>query len=104
MVCGKCGSELIEMKRDARGLPNAYCATCGSLIKKMSTSEVIEYYEQRLKMVRGVGDDDRQPCPYCTERWIMLRGNERTRVIQVPVDIQYCPVCGRKLKESDRAY
>lgn len=104
MVCNKCGSEAIELRRDARGLPMAYCKDCGAQIKKMNTGEVIDYYEKKLAKQGPKEDDGRSPCKYCTEKYIMVRGNERTRIVQIPLDVAYCPMCGRKLKASDKAY
>ena len=121
MKCAKCGNESLSkivVKRDTRGVPSAYCAVCGSYIKKMSTGEVIDVYEARIAGlivddIASVEDvavqpapepKEKMPCRYCTERYVMVQGHERTRMQYVPIEAQYCPMCGRKLKASDRAY
>lgn len=105
MVCDKCGSSEVDVRRDSRGLPVAYCKNCGQQIKRLTTVELADLYDEvRQRASENTEQDDRLPCPYCTERYIMLRGNERTRVFQVPFIAKYCPICGRKLREEDKAY
>ena len=103
MVCDKCGSSDIEVKRDSRELPVAYCKACGQQIKRLTTTEMADLYDE---VVKAMAEEERPstPCPYCTEKYVMLRGNERTRVYPTLLDVKYCPVCGRKLTEKDRAY
>ena len=106
MVCEKCGSSEIEVRRDSRNLPVAYCKKCGASIKRLTTTELADLYDEMVK-AQPTAEGERNnglPCPYCTERYIMLRGNERTRVFQVPFIANYCPMCGRKLSEEDKAY
>ena len=105
MVCEKCGGTEIEVRRDSRNLPVAYCKKCGASIKRLTTTELADLYDELVKAQPSEdAKSDSLPCPYCTEKYIMLRGNERTRVFQVPFIAKYCPICGRKLSENDRAY
>lgn len=111
--CNKCGSEIIELRRDGRGLPVAYCTECGNRIKNMSTGEVINYYEDKLVEIKEVQEDLADPnlfkevkkegnkptCPYCLETYVIKSG--RLGNIYRPVDIKYCPMCGRERTEED---
>lgn len=119
MECPKCKSTAVRLVRDKRGIPEARCETCDSFIKKMSTGEVIDYYEQKLGAgdvagycVQGHGvalDEylkdavlDKAPCRFCTEHYFTRRG--RLGTVYYPVEAKFCPMCGRELKDSDRIY
>lgn len=107
MKCSKCGAESITMTKDSRGIPEARCNGCGAFIKKMSTSEVIEYFESR----EGLGADSsaelpaktvKPKCRYCTENYFMRQG--RLGTIYTPVETKFCPMCGREHQSGDRDY
>lgn len=104
--CEKCGSTDIEIKRDSRGLPDAYCKECGSHIKKMSMTEVLDYYEAAKppELTAEEAPTDRPPCKYCKERYEMVQGRRDTREVRVPIDIKFCPMCGRERKADDLKY
>lgn len=115
MICPKCKSTKIKLKRDSRGIPSAYCADCDTYIKKMSTGEVIDHYEARISDLAGSVVDidekeaeesatDRGPCRFCTENYIMRVGRVRTEIRDIPIEPVYCPMCGRKLRPEDKAY
>lgn len=115
MKCTKCGHTGIVVKRDSRGIPAAYCEKCDSFIKKMSTGEVLDYYENLLLLYesesRGEAREQEQskqskpPCKYCTEHYFFRRGGLRsTRLEDVPIQHKFCPMCGREIQESDWAY
>jgi len=104
MECKKCGCTEWVLVRDSRGLPEAHCKDCDAFIKKLSTSEVIDYYETVLGgQTNGVviEDSSRMPCKYCSEKYTMERGSMHTSIIKVPVDNLYCPMCGRKLTNEE---
>lgn len=105
MECPKCKSTAIRLVRDKRGIPEAHCEECDSFIKKMSTGEVIDYYEQKLGgKLDSVFQDaaDRMPCRFCTEHYFTRRG--RLGTVYYPVEAKFCPMCGRELKDSDGNY
>ena len=119
MKCKKCGCEQIVLRRDKRGLPEALCAECGTLIKKMSTSEVIDYYEGVIDRIYP-GDDnsidsaektspqgDLAPstplCKYCTED-IYIRQGRLGTIYRKLDDAKFCPMCGRPHQPGDRDY
>lgn len=107
MECNKCGCTKIQIAFDSRGLAEARCADCGALIKKMKTQEVSDYYEAKIADLAGstlTVPKKRPPCRYCTEKYVMVRGSLREIRQYIPVDVKFCPICGRELEESDRAY
>lgn len=106
MKCDKCGGEKnFTVKLDARGVASIFCADCGGFIKKASTVDVVTLYEKKLAE-RGdltPSDPSEKPlCPYCTENYFLRYG--RLGTTYTPVDAKYCPMCGRELKASDKAY
>ena len=104
MECNKCGCTKIKVTLDSRGLAEARCADCGSLIKKMKMSEVVEYYQSQRPEPESKEVPKRMPCKYCTENYVIARGNIRVPRQYIPIKANYCPMCGRKLEESDRDY
>lgn len=111
MECIKCGSTNYIVELDSRGLAEARCADCGSLIKKLKTSELVAYYNDKLKAVQDnsaeageIARDNRLPCRYCTENYVIVRGNMRTSRQYIPIEAKFCPECGRKRRPEDRAY
>lgn len=103
MKCPKCGTETYTMTKDSRGIPEARCADCGSFIKKMSTAEVIEYFEQRETQAPAVAAKEAKPlCRFCTENYFMRQG--RMGTIYIPVEHKFCPICGREVQKGDRDY
>lgn len=115
MRCKQCGCEEIILERDKRGLPEAHCARCGANIKKMSTGEVIDYYEAKIKAVdksidnaektslRGDLTPSRPLCKYCTEDVYIKQGRLGT-IYRKLDDAKFCPMCGRKHQPGDRNY
>lgn len=108
--CPKCDSTEIILKKDARGIAEARCAKCGAYVKKMSTSELMDYYEERLNgedcgddaEVAQPVEDNRPPCRWCKEHYFYRLGPRG--ISYIPVETVYCPRCGRKLKPTDRDY
>lgn len=115
MNCKKCGEQDIVLKKDSRGLPEAHCAACGAYIKKMTVGETMAYYEE---IILGLKDEvsladnyiaeapaeaEKPLCRYCTENFVVQYGT-RENLRKQPVTINYCPICGRKVQEKDRAY
>lgn len=115
MKCPKCAHTGIVIKRDSRGIPSAYCDKCGSYIKKMSTGEVLDFYENLLLLYETESKEEqaeepaskqqKPPCKYCTERYFFRRGGPRsTRTEDIPIEHKFCPMCGREIQESDWRY
>lgn len=109
MECNKCGCTKIQLTFDSRGLAEARCADCGSLIKKMKTQEVADYYEAKIAELNGsVAEvkDDREkrklPCRYCVENYVIVRGDMRTARQYVPIEHKFCPICGREIMPTDK--
>lgn len=109
MICPKCGSEGYSMGFDGRGIPEARCTDCGSFIKKMSTSEVISYFNE-IEIPKAVKKEaekykamgDAMPCKFCKEPYFIRRG--RLGTVYTPVEIKMCPMCGRPRKPDDLKY
>lgn len=101
--CEKCGSSNYRLELDKRGLPHAICNDCNAHIKNMSTSEVVEYYSSQEPTAEET-PTDRPPCKYCKERYEMVQGRRDTREVRVPIDIKFCPMCGRERKADDLKY
>ena len=109
MECNKCGCTDIQITFDSRGLAEARCADCGSLIKKMKTQEVADYYEAKIEDLAGSTikvepPKKKMPCRFCTERYAIVLGSMREARQYIPLEPKFCPMCGRELEESDRAY
>lgn len=110
MVCNQCGGEHeIVIDFDSRGLPFAKCTDCGKAVKKMSTTEVITYYEDKLRAgagaLAGEPEEEARPkplCKYCTENYFTKLG--RLGTIYIPIEAKYCPMCGRKRLSTDKNY
>lgn len=110
--CSKCGSEDIGLRTDKRGVAEYFCEKCGAGQGKASSADLVQIIhdinEARQMEAAVMGSssltDDRPPCRYCTEKYVMLRGNLQTRIIQVPIEAVYCPMCGRKLSKHDKEY
>lgn len=107
MVCKKCGSGHLTVGKDVRGIPQVHCEECKTTYK-ISTGELMDFYEGVIKdLGKQAGldkEDDRMPCRFCTEHYVMKVGDLRTRISYLPVEAVYCPMCGRKLKPEDREY
>ncbi len=111
MKCPKCGYTGIEIRRDARGVAEAHCEKCGAYIKKLSTGEVLDYFEN-LQLIAEPKDDkaeepkkeQKPPCRYCTEHYFYRRGSIRTRAADIPIQHKFCPMCGREIQDSDWNY
>lgn len=108
MECSKCGCTKISISFDSRGLAEARCADCGSFIKKIRAQELAEYYEDKIAKLKGEKSTNeatkRRPCRYCTENYVIAQGSMRSYRQYIPIEAKYCPVCGRKLEATDRAY
>lgn len=114
MKCPKCNKDVkVYLTRDRRGIPEAHCEECKSYIKKFSTTEALDYYDDlmvnninRPQTVRvetvGGDEDKRLPCKMCGENFFVRYG--RLGTVYTPIEAQFCPVCGRKLREDDRKY
>ena len=105
--CPSCGSDNIGIRTDKRGVAEYYCEDCGKGLGKASSADLVGIIdllisdnEPRKQSV----ERPKMPCKYCTERYVMLQGTLQTRVIQVPIEPVYCPMCGRKLSEHDKDY
>ena len=110
-ICHKCASTDVEVRTDARGVARVYCKKCGTLIQIAGAKDLVPYINELQEELytaehpdepKPVKDDP--PCPYCTEKYVLLRGNERTRIYPIPLEIKYCPICGRKVSAKDREY
>lgn len=42
-------------------------------------------------------------CKYCTENYLLARGRGIRQQL-IPIEPNYCPMCGRKLLPTDRDY
>lgn len=115
MQCNKCGGTKIKMRKDGRGLPEAVCADCGAFIKKMGATEVVAYFEEKELEVGDISAPEAVPdttpratglpCRYCVSEWYIRTSLEpNARPMSMLDQINYCPMCGRKLDPSDRAY
>lgn len=111
MFCKKCGKEVAaELRKDNRGVVDAYCPECGSHLKKMSSAELLDEIVARDKVIedskRPVVSADLRPstpCKYCGERFFYQFG--RLGNIYLPLeDAKYCPMCGRTLTGHERDY
>lgn len=112
--CNRCNSEIIELRRDARGLPVAWCSECGARLKNMSTGEVIEFFEKQIDDLKEAGqfftdpeafdkkEEDKPICRFCREQYGVRQG--RLGQAYLPVETFYCPVCGRKKQPHDMDY
>lgn len=112
IICPVCQCKGYHPEIDKRGMVDAVCDKCGTKIKKMSMAEVVTYFATREATELPKEDtpapapapapepEDRPLCKWCTEDWGVRRG-----LYWVPIpEITHCPMCGRKLKASDRAY
>ena len=111
MECNKCGCTKIQIAFDSRGLAEARCADCGSLIKKMKTQEVADYYEERLaeladspEILKDIRADRKLPCRYCVENYVIVRGDMRTARQYIPIEHKFCPICGREIMPTDKGF
>ena len=102
IICPDCGGKNISMTRDGRGLPEARCSDCGKFIKKMSASEVADLLEDFFAQTDD--PDSKPPCRYCSEKYVMEQGGRQTSLRNIPVDNDYCPMCGRKLTSEDKQF
>jgi len=110
--CSVCGSTEYHPEADRRGMVDAVCDRCGAKIRKLSMTEVLKYFESRSKLIPPKVEEpaavpaaepvrrDKALCKWCTEDWGVRRGAFWSHI----PEIKYCPMCGRELKESDRAY
>ena len=48
-------------------------------------------------------EEDRPLCKYCTEYYLLARGRGIRQQL-IPIEHNYCPMCGRKVKPTDRDY
>ena len=97
--CRKCGSTDYYIEADSRGVASAFCSDCNTFIKKMSTLEVMQYYQDK----EAHEDDDKPMCKYCNEDW-GYRIGRLGQAFRIMNDTKYCPMCGRKRKPTDRDY
>ena len=110
-LCSSCGSNKVGIRTDKRGVAEYYCEDCGKGLGKASSADLVGIIDllradnaPKQRASKPEPKDERPPCKYCTERYVMLQGNIQTRVIQVPIEPVYCPMCGRKLSIHDRDY
>lgn len=102
MQCRDCKSTKMKLSRDLRGLYEFRCADCGGFIKKCTTAEVAEWYQNIIASAPPKIEEKKPMCKYCTEKYFVRLG--RLGTTYNPVDAFYCPICGRKLEESDTKY
>lgn len=112
MTCPKCNGEIVVVVLDARGVPEARCAECGSYIKKLSGAEVLELKNMEIEALKEGADlinevnkeeaEDRMMCRFCADDYARRQG--RYGNIYQPIDAIYCPMCGRKRKPTDKDY
>ena len=93
--CTKCESGNIGLRTDSRGIAEYYCKDCGSGLSKASSKDLVAIIND------GDTPPKKAPCKFCTEDYFYRMG--RMGTVYVPIDIKYCPVCGREIdKEKDR--
>lgn len=113
MYCKRCGCEQDALlKKDSRGVVDAYCCQCGAYIKKVSSAELLDLLNETNAAAKAnigeakkvaVSDEKRPPCRYCAERFFYQYG--RMGVIYKPLDdAKFCPMCGRELDGHERDY
>lgn len=113
LKCAKCREQVhFEVALNKRGLPIANCKNCGNYIKALSATELATLVQEMQaeapetieppKAEPAPAKEDRMPCPYCRENYFMRRG--RLGTIYTPIEIKFCPLCGRETKPTDRDY
>lgn len=111
MYCKKCGKEVeAVLRKDNRGVVDAYCPECGAHIKKVSSAELLDRieaigkYVESLKKPVVVADlRPSTPCKYCAEHFFYQCGR-LGNVYRPLLDAKYCPMCGRRLTGHERDY
>ena len=98
MECKKCKSTNIGVRVDKRGIAERYCKDCDTGQGKVSSAELVSM----LLEAKPTTEQRREiPCRYCSENYFIRMGRLGTQYI--PIDIEYCPMCGRKInREKDR--
>jgi len=111
MYCKKCGKDVAAvLKKDSRGVVDAYCPECETHLKKMSSAEIMDLLYEAVKHIDelekpSVSADlgPSMPCKYCGERFFYQFG--RMGNIYLPLDdAKFCPMCGRELTGKERDY
>lgn len=115
MRCRYCKEEHdIYTTTDSRGLLDARCSVCNGFIKKMNAAEAARYRSEIgskeesaaenmiATEVETVTKEEKLPCKHCTENYFVRRG--RLGTVYAPIEAKFCPMCGRKLQDSDRQY
>ena len=73
----------------------------------MNAVEVAEFLEDKFAQDLADALSKREetkkaPCKYCTENYFVRYG--RLGTVYTPVDIRYCPMCGRPRQTNDLDY
>jgi len=108
--CPRCGAENNYVTIDKRGVAEIRCRECESYIAKTNATTLYDYFQEQItniyreqEAIMNAPQEDKPVCKYCTERWAILEGRMGVRPREMN-DIKFCPMCGRKLKPTDKDY
>ena len=90
--CGACGSVDIFIKKNG-SQTGLYCGDCGKWIKWLSKNEIGLVERQIFKL-----NEEHHRCEYCNKEWGMCDPVTNRFVAPPNNKINYCPICGAKIK------
>lgn len=90
--CEKCGSADVFIKKSGNQT-GLYCGDCGKWIKWLSKDE-IRLAERQISIL----DEENKHCEYCNKEWGMCDPVTNRFTIPPNGKINYCPICGAKMK------
>lgn len=90
--CEKCGSVDVFIKKSGNQT-GLYCGDCGKWIKWLTKDEIRLVERQILKL-----KEEHNSCEYCNKEWGMRDPATNRFVIPPNNKVNYCPICGAKIK------